>query len=617
MYRTLLAVLATLAICSSASAQDFAFAWRSPEQVVTETGANSVRVEFVASLTSSGIDQELGAQGWTLGATADGGSIVSATLEGTAGAPSDEGGLRRGGFTHTELTEGAENKGVVSAVVLAFDEPVTMPIDGTADMIRLSVETPAPDSGCSEVTLRFQDGLRGRGQPIPNEVAYQGFTLAPEMQSSSTSVCSFPDIDVDPLSVDFEDTLLGESKSFGVTVENIGNATLSSFSANLSGDSSSDFQIDAVPDIDTLAPGASISIDLSYSASELGEQTGTLVIRSDDADESEVRVALTGMGIPVPTPDIQVSREAIDFGQLFVGTDTEDPLLIENTGSADLRLDSLTIEGDAAAHFDLSERPEDGTVLGPGQDAAVVVRYAPLDAGESTANLVVRSNDEDEAEVQVALLGTAVPVPVPRIEVTPESIDFGTLIEGESGIDTFSVRNSGEAALNIASIELAKGAHEDFGLDAEYADLELAAGSSIDVGVTYRANEVGAVNGAVLIVSDDPEFPRITVSLAATGEALPDPLFRRPDANNDGRINLTDAVSVLLFLFRGGSQPPCLDAADSDDNGTVNLTDAVYILNWLFRSADPVPDPGPTTCGVDPTPDELERCEYRQVHCGA
>src|SRR5437867_4464910 len=38
--------------------------------------------------------------------------------------------------------------------------------------------------------------------------------------------------------------------------------------------------------------------------------------------------------------------------------------------------------------------------------------------------------------------------------------------------------------------------------------------------------------------------------------------FLRGDADSDGRVALTDAVKVLQYLFRGGGQPECLDAAD-------------------------------------------------------
>ena len=71
---------------------------------------------------------------------------------------------------------------------------------------------------------------------------------------------------------------------------------------------------------------------------------------------------------------------------------------------------------------------------------------------------------------------------------------------------------------------------------------------------------------------------------------------------------MKDPVFVLSFLFIAGSAPPpCEKAADANDNGTVNLTDAVHLLSFIFSGG---PEPGPpfAACGPDPTFDKLS-CE--------
>lgn len=61
------------------------------------------------------------------------------------------------------------------------------------------------------------------------------------------------------------------------------------------------------------------------------------------------------------------------------------------------------------------------------------------------------------------------------------------------------------------------------------------------------------------------------------------PTFVRGDSDNDGTISLTDAVYTLNYLFLGGNEIGCEDAADIDDDGSITLTDAVYTLNYLFQ----------------------------------
>ena len=87
-------------------------------------------------------------------------------------------------------------------------------------------------------------------------------------------------------------------------------------------------------------------------------------------------------------------------------------------------------------------------------------------------------------------------------------------------------------------------------------------------------------------------------------------LFRRGDSNASGDLNITDGVFVLNYLFLGGPEPTCQDAADSDDNGQLNITDGVRILNYLFLGGPAPPAPGPDTCGPDPVADDLPTCVY-------
>lgn len=84
------------------------------------------------------------------------------------------------------------------------------------------------------------------------------------------------------------------------------------------------------------------------------------------------------------------------------------------------------------------------------------------------------------------------------------------------------------------------------------------------------------------------------------------PAFRRGDTNIDGTVDLSDAVTTLLYLFSAGGNPPCLDAADADDSGTIELTDAVYTLSYLFLGKSEPPAPGPVECGRDETFDDLQ-----------
>ena len=93
------------------------------------------------------------------------------------------------------------------------------------------------------------------------------------------------------------------------------------------------------------------------------------------------------------------------------------------------------------------------------------------------------------------------------------------------------------------------------------------------------------------------------------GDAPPPVSFIRGDSDDDTRLTLNDAVSMLRYLFGGGDAHPCLDAHDADDSGILTVADPVLVLNHLFRRG-PAPTPPYPDPGVDPTADEL-RCDPR------
>ena len=86
---------------------------------------------------------------------------------------------------------------------------------------------------------------------------------------------------------------------------------------------------------------------------------------------------------------------------------------------------------------------------------------------------------------------------------------------------------------------------------------------------------------------------------------LSGPIFRRGDTNDDGKADISDAVTTLGFLFLG--VPTALDcdkSADTNDNGKLDLSDPVALLNHLFLGAPAPPAPF-AQCGPDPTEDNL------------
>lgn len=83
-------------------------------------------------------------------------------------------------------------------------------------------------------------------------------------------------------------------------------------------------------------------------------------------------------------------------------------------------------------------------------------------------------------------------------------------------------------------------------------------------------------------------------------------LFTRGDANRDGRVDISDAIAILNYLFLGGPMF-CVDTADVDDETGTNVTDPIFLLRHLFMGGPPPPPPFPEK-GLDPTDDDGLGC---------
>ncbi len=103
-----------------------------------------------------------------------------------------------------------------------------------------------------------------------------------------------------------------------------------------------------------------------------------------------------------------------------------------------------------------------------------------------------------------------------------------------------------------------------------------------------------------------PTTHPLTATVVAASE-----IFIRGDTNRDGAVDITDGLTLLQYLFLGqGVSVPCLDACDVDDNGAVNLADALRVLYTLFEPSQTAPPAHPYPYqGIDRTPNDNLPCE--------
>ena len=115
------------------------------------------------------------------------------------------------------------------------------------------------------------------------------------------SPAALPDIEVDPTGIDFGEVQVGSSSApLPVTVTNTGNADLEIGAVTFTNSAFSIYDGDVTGM--TLLPGASQIMNLVFTPSSAGAETGTMQISSNDSDENPTTVSLSGNGIYIITP---------------------------------------------------------------------------------------------------------------------------------------------------------------------------------------------------------------------------------------------------------------------------------------------------------------------------
>ena len=103
----------------------------------------------------------------------------------------------------------------------------------------------------------------------------------------------------------------------------------------------------------------------------------------------------------------------------------------------------------------------------------------------------------------------------PRISVDPESFDFGNALPGKTLRKEFTLRNFGDAELVIENVSTTCGCTA-----ALASDSKLKPGGSTLLRVTLETRSYsGKLERQVLVSSNDPKTPLLTVRIRATVEA--------------------------------------------------------------------------------------------------
>jgi len=211
-----------------------------------------------------------------------------------------------------------------------------------------------------------------------------------------------PDLAVAPGEVAFGDVVPDYSLERAVQVVNAGRATLEIENIYLE-DTDSSFALNGGDLSAELSPDEALEVNISFAPTALSAYSTFLVIESNDEDDPEMRIEISGTGVIGPQPDIALSVDSLNFGEVAPGGDATEFIIVSNVGDAPLTISDLVQTGSGT--FDVVTNPT-GQSIAAGSEATILITYTPdgLLSGH-TGDLTIFSDDPDEPEVTVDLVG--------------------------------------------------------------------------------------------------------------------------------------------------------------------------------------------------------------------
>ena len=283
-------------------------------------------------------------------------------------------------------------------------------------------------------------------------------------------------------------------------------------------------------------------------------------------------------------PDIELSAEVLSLPAVPVGEQTTEILTVTNRGDAELRLQDITLSGARGFAATLSGALR----LGPGDSTDVIITYRPSHTDLAEAELSLTSNDPDEPDERVQLMGLGTgPQPETDSEVVLGVAALGCTTTGE-----VPLWNSGTSAFTVEGLEIPP----PFSVDASVLPLLVPAGDTVALAVTYTPTEPMAEQMGSLAIETDAGDLALQVVGTQAPVTWTEDLFVARDASTDvlfavdRSCSMYDDVAALVSAMPGFTTE--LDARGLDWRVSVTVDDDGCIegpdlyIDSSFASAD-------------------------------
>ncbi len=355
---------------------------------------------------------------------------------------------------------------------------------------------------------------------------------------SATAVTPGAQISLSSSAVQFGTVSIGSTGNANLAISNTGGSDLSISVISIAGP---EFGLTGISTPKTISAGQSVPVALTFKPTAAGALSGSLTITSNDPTNPTMTVSLNGTGSTAAVGQLQDVPSSLSFGSVSVGSSGTKQITLSNTGNAAVQITSIAAAGTGFSVNGLTVP----YTLNPSATTTLNVIFAPTTGGSVSGNITVIS-DANGSPLKIPVSGTGLQA---GLSVTPSSFAYGSVVDGQTKSQTFTITNTGGSSLTISQLAISGAGYSLSGLTTPAS---LAAGANTTFSAVFAPTTAGSLAGTVTVSSNAANSPA-TISLSGTGVASTVTLSANPTGLSFGNVVAGSSSTKTVTLTNSGN----------------------------------------------------------------
>jgi hypothetical protein len=352
------------------------------------------------------------------------------------------------------------------------------------------------------------------------------------------------------------------------------------------------------PTSSEIAPNGSLTFRINFTPATVQDYNATVTINSNDQD-GDFTFTMRAKGVapkPIATvfyEDSEVAQNGtVNAGEVLITLSKTISVVIKNTGVEVLSLDTanITITGADAGSFAKTTNP--GGSISAGEQTSFFIDCRPTKQGENNAILSIPTNDNSRNPIIVYLKVTGVKgsavlelsqgnTIIANNSLTP--FDFGRVEINYNKSVSFTIKNTGNIALNLSETSLITSTNTAFAILSQPVTKTLIPGASVNFTVRFTP-AAEEDTPAFIDIPNDSDEGVFTLTVAGTGYvkrpqitiAYGNTTIAQNGTIDAGEVLLTLSKNITVVIKNTGEELLTVDTAnitiDGDDAAAFTKT---------------------------------------------